>query len=157
MKGEVKFNKPKRKYYARISNAYQTLAEFSIDPGPPSKSKLDAAANKQAAPPPDHRSKQKLKVERRRARKIKQQLEKLNQDKFFRATIQQADDETTVYEDGKTATAKKNNSWKGVTGIDHNVQRKSTPISQFGKNALHAAVSMVRRGLHTFSKRTKRV
>ena len=57
----------------------------------------------------------------------------------------------------KTATAKKNNSWKGVSGIDNNVQRKSTPISQFGKNALRAAVSMVRRGLRTFSKRTKRV
>ena len=92
MKGGVKFNKPKRKYYARISNAYQTLAEFSIDPGPPSKSKLDAAANKQAAPPPDHRSKHKLKVERRRDRKIKQQLAKLNENEFFRAAIQQADD-----------------------------------------------------------------
>ena len=110
MKGGVKikkFNKPKLKYYARISNAYQTLAEFSIDPGPPSKSKLDAATIKQAAPPPDHRSKHKLKVERRRNRKIKQQLATLDQNKFFRAAIQQADDETTVYEDGNPATAGK--------------------------------------------------
>ena len=144
MKGGVKIkkiNKPKLKYYARITNAYQSLAEFSIDPDPPSESKLTAAANKQAAPPPDHRSKQKLKVERRRARKIKQQLEKLNQDKFFRATIQQADDETTVYEDGKTAAAKKNNCWKGVSGIDKIVHQKSTPISQFGKK--HVARSSI--------------
>ena len=136
MKGGVKSkknNKPKLKYYARITNAYQSLAEFSIDPDPPSESKLTAAANKQAAPPPDHRSKQKLKVERRRARKFKQQLEKLNQDKFFKAAIQQADDKTTVYEDGKTAAAKKNNCWKGVSDIDKNVHQKPTPISQFGK------------------------
>ena len=150
MKGGVKiknFDKPKLKYYERITNAYQSLAEFSIDPDPPSDHKLNVAANKQAAPPPDHRSKHKLKVERRRARKFKQQLEKLNQDNFFRAAIQQADDETTVYEDGKTAAAKKNNCWKGVTDIDRNVHQKATPFSQFGKNTLRAAASMIRRGL----------
>ena len=74
VKGGVKiknFDKSKLKYYERVTNAYQSLAEFSIDPGPPSESKLTATADKQAAPPPDHISKQKLKVERRRARKFK--------------------------------------------------------------------------------------
>ena len=56
------FENPKLKYYERITNAYQSLAEFSIDPDPPSESQLTAAANKQAAPPPDPRSKQQLKV-----------------------------------------------------------------------------------------------
>ena len=160
MKGGVKiknFDKPKLKYYERVTNAYQSLAEFSIDPGPPSEPTSTTTANRQAAPPPDHRSKQKLKVERRRARKLKKQLEKLNQDEFFRAVIQQADDETTVYEDGKTAAAKENNCWKGVNDIDKNVHQKSTPISQFGKKTLRAAASMIRRGLRSFSKKTKRV
>ena len=77
-----------------------------------------------------------------------QQLEKLNQDEFFRAAIQQADDETTVYKDGKTAAAKKNNCWKGVTGVDRNVHQKTTPISRFGKKHI------TRSGVHD-QKRTE--
>ena len=83
---------------------------------------------------------------------MKQQLEKLNQDDFFRAAIKQADDKATVYVDGKTAAAKKNNCWKGVTDIDRNAHQKAAPLSQFGKNTLRAAASMIRRGLESFSK-----
>ena len=76
---------------------------------------------------------------------------------FFETAIQQADDETTTYEDGKTAKAKQNNSWKGVSGIDNDVQRKPTPLAQLGKNTMRAAAAMIRRGLRTISKNKKRV
>ena len=53
--------------------------------------------------------------------------------------------------------AKKDNSWNGRRGIDANVQRKPTPLTQMGKNTIRAAMLMVRRGLGAMSSPKKRV
>ena len=70
---------------------------------------------------------------------------------------QQADDETTAYEDGRTEVAKKDNSWNGRSGIDANVQCKPTPLTQMGKSTIRAAMFMVRRGLRAMSIPKRRV
>ena len=81
----------------------------------------------------------------------------MKENSFFEKAIQLADDETTAYEDSKTAKAKESNSWKGVSGIDREVPRKSTPLTQKGRNTMHAAVAMVRRGLRAISNKKQRV
>ena len=115
--------------------------------------------NEPAESHPDHRIKYKLKVDRHCKKQLKKQLIKLSEKIVFEEAINQADDETTEYEDSNTDKAKADKIWKGVVGIDsaHGATPTSTPLAQRGKNNIHAAISAIKRVLRAFSNNKKRV
>ena len=98
-------------------------------------------------------------VDRKRNKQLKKQLIKLSEKIVFEEAINQADDETTEYEDSNTDKAKADKIWKGVVGIDsaHGATPTSTPLAQRGKNNIHAAISAIKRVLRAFSNNKKRV
>ena len=81
----------------RISKRYASLPAFSANPDPPiSKTLINSNSSPIATPKRDHRSKHKLKVERRRQAKREARLEYLCEEFFLDVAIDKAEDERTT-------------------------------------------------------------
>ena len=134
----------------RISKQYASLPAFSATPDPPiiDNNSLTIATTKK-----DHRSKHKMKVERRRLAKREARLEQLCEHYFLDAAIDVAEDERTTIAKGNTNDLKKN-----TIDFEHTKRIKPTPgFIQKGINMGLSIRATIKRAMRFIKADKKRV
>ena len=134
----------------RISKQYASLPNFLANPDPPITNNNSSSIE---TPKRDHRSKHRLKVERRRLAKREARLEHLYEHYFLDAAIDVAEDERTTIAKENTNDLKKN-----TIDFEHTKRIKPTPgFIQKGINMGLSIRATIKRAMRFIKADKKRV